>query len=176
MTKIEILALAVRLFGIFLLITVIRGSSAFIFTLTSFDETNNIWLIVSSLVNLFFILGTLAIIKFPLTIAGKLIPKSEKQEQEQVITFDKDDIQYIGFTIIGMFMIVRALPDMFYWVIFIYKTTITINPPMILNSIDIINVIATVIEIIIGLIVLFGADGLQNMIYKIKMLGVKKVD
>jgi hypothetical protein len=122
---------------------------------------------------LFFILATIAIIKFPLTIAGKLIPKGEKQEQ--VITFDKDDIQYIGFTIIGMFMIVRALPDMFYWVIFLYKATITINPPMIVNSSDIISTIATVIEIIIGLIVLFGAEGLQNMIYKIKMLGVKKI-
>jgi len=171
MNKNDFLALAIRLFGIFLLVAIIRDSSAFIFTLMTIGEGNSSWLLVSSIIISLFVLGTLILIKFPLTIAGKLMPKCDAKEQ--IISFDKDDVQYVGFTLIGLFLLVRALPDVFYWASFTYQTSVVTDPPISLTAKDISNIISTAFEIIIGLIVLFGAKGLQNIIYKIRMLGVK---
>ena len=171
MNKNEFLALAIRLFGIFLLVAIIRDSSAFIFTMMNFGEGNNTWILVSSIIISIFVLGTLILIKFPLTIAGKIMPKSDSKEP--IISFNKDELQYVGFTIIGMFLLVRALPDLFYWASFVFQVNVVTDPPITITAENKSNMISTACEIIIGITVLFGANGLQNIIYKIRTLGAK---
>ena len=172
MNKNDFLALAIRLFGIFLLVSIIRDSSAFIFTMMNFGEGNNTWLLVSSVIISIFILVALILIKFPLTIAGKIMTKIDSKEQ--IVSFNKDDIQYVGFTIIGMFLLARTLPDVFYWASFVFQANLVTDSSITITAKDKSNMISTACEIIISIVVLFGANGIQNIIYKIRTLGVRK--
>jgi hypothetical protein len=96
---------------------------------------------------------------FPLTIAGTILPKIKTSGRS--VPLRVNEIQVVAFSILGLWVLSTAVPDIFYWSTFVYLAK-GINFSLKPEHIG--NVVATVIELIIGFWLLFGARGLRGLV------------
>ncbi len=170
MDKKYIIALGIRIAALFYIIYIIRDGSAFVYTVVNLQEKTN-WTFISIIILVVLLLIGVILLKFPLFFAGKLLPKSS--EENLGGNSNLEDIQMVAFTIVGLLVLVRALPDIIYWLIVMqeYKNEI---PAIDLRPEDVGNVFATMLELIIGFWLLFGAKRLRKLLYNLRNAGIEK--
>jgi len=154
MDKKYIIALGIRIAALFYIIYIIRDGSAFVYTVVNLQEKTN-WTFVAIIILAVLLLIGVIILKFPLFIAGKLLPKSS--EENLGGNYSLEDIQMVAFTIVGLLVLVRAFPDIIYWLIVMQKYKNEI-PTIELRPEDVGNIFATILELIIGFWLLFQRD------------------
>lgn len=105
-------------------------------------------------------------------LAGFMV-RSEEEEQAGIMSasFDLDTVQVLAFTIMGVFLIVNAVPSLV-----AALTVYVVIPHPDLGQIGLENLsrlVNSLIRIILGLGLVLGSQGLVAAIQKIRTIGVK---
>ncbi|MDR3601136.1 MAG: hypothetical protein P4L49_11755 [Desulfosporosinus sp.] len=147
----------------------------------------------SSVVSLFYlppnmptILGGVVSMAFPVVVgillwifsaklAGFMVKTPEDQDAEMMsATFDLESVQILAFTIIGVLLIVNAVPSLIP-ALTVYAVLPVHNVGQVgLESLS--RLVDSAIRIILGLWLVLGSKGLVNLMKKIKTAGVRRSD
>ncbi|MFA7585630.1 MAG: hypothetical protein WCY11_05450 [Novosphingobium sp.] len=158
MANVQIVGLGVRIFTIWLALYVLRHvPSLWSLNTNEFGDpkTAVIVLIVGALLVVLIVFLWI----FPLTVARKLIPRAALDEPT---TLPIDQIQAVGFCLLGLWLIASAVPNVFFWMVMVYQS----NRPESLLSLEPRNYASmtyTVTEFSIGAWLVFGARGLLGL-------------
>lgn len=167
MTKEQIVGLAVRLFAIFLFVYGIRSVPSIVRLSDFYVFPIQAWLFIGIYI-LIFISFSILLWFFPITVARKLLPLEDKKVEEKPAT--ASDVELVAYSILGLWVLSRAVPDMFYWIV-----AISARPPE-FHTFTISHkwyaaIVSTIIELVIGFWFLFGAKGLRGLIRKLRYAG-----
>src|SRR4051794_3931292 len=159
MTNAQLVALGIRLFCIWLALYLVRRT----FTLWSIypqqlSEPGAAAFVIA--VGLVLISVTIALWFFPLAVARKLIPKATL---DQPTPLGVDQLQSAGFCLLGLWVLTEAVPRLVYMATMIYYS-IRPNPMVALDPYTYAGMSQTIVELGIGLWLLFGARGLLGVI------------
>lgn len=161
MNKEQVVGIAVRLFAIFLgLYTLWQVSS--LLPLISNPPPNNFSLTFIFLMAAPLILTAMLLWRFPLIVAAKIIP--DVRMKNPATPLDAGSIGVVAFSVMGLWVLATAVPDIVYWFIFIYRTkSVDIGDPT-LSPANIAGLVSTIVELVIGFWLLFGSKGILGLI------------
>ncbi len=154
MTKTQLVALGIRIFGIVIILYVIQSAGAYIpIVIKQSQEMTELITFSLMLVCIFLVVG-FTFIKYPLCIAGKLLPKDGDDKLDWQLNIQ--DVYTISFFLLGLFVLVNAIPNLFFWVMygFTYKYT-EASVYKEFSPSDIGAMTSTTIKILIGMWLLF---------------------
>lgn len=168
MKLIEVTAIGIRIFGILLFLKFLSGVTNWLATygigyvLGDNLETKLLVLLLNSIP---FVLS-LIFIALPVAIAKIILPVTSAASPE--LESDGRSIQYAGLTILGVYILSYAIPDLIYNILSIFVIT--------RSKVDlgesqysyVVNFVATVIELGIGVYLIIGVNGLVNIISKLR--------
>jgi hypothetical protein len=177
MKGIELLALGLRLVGIYGVLKGIQTVGVVLvtikqITMTMPDEDLVIWYLGFGVSALLYILVVLLLIIAPAAIANKLMPRGN--EQAPLIQVGAFDIQVIAFTVLGVYVLSWSIPGLIQNVVVLWNMTHADN---FYNSDrysgQVIRTVTTVIEMAIGIYLTFQASGLSRFLMMIRGLGYR---
>ncbi len=164
--------LALRIISVYLLANWLGAFSMSVVSLFSYPLNTQVILngVVSMAVPVLF---AILLWIYSDKLAGFMVKPKEKEESEMMsVTFDLDSIQILAFTIIGVFLIVNAVPSIISAI-----TIFAVMPEPGLDHFGLRNiclmVVTPVIKIMMGLWLILGGRGLVNLIKKVRTVGVK---
>lgn len=169
MKVIEFLGLGIRVLGIFLFATLLREIPMQIETITQViqmqPEANSTMTIYASL-SLIFLLISLVMIIFPITVAKIIHPRSLSTSPDLAV--NKDIFQATAFVVLGVYILSWATPDLVNNIIAMLNAK-TYAPYDEANIAYIWNaIITTLVELGIGLYCTLNADGVIKVIRKLR--------
>ena len=178
MKSIELLSIGVRLLGIYFFIDASRTGIYQYQTFLQFQSTSQsdmavfTYFAIIQVVLLF--LASLLMLKFPVSIAKWLLPKTHDNE----VAFDGStrDIEISIFSIVGVYILSWAIPDLFHnsiWWWYSTQSDISDMWDRVGESEYIINLAVTVVEAAIGLYLCLRAQGLSNLLRRLREAGAK---
>jgi hypothetical protein len=161
MTSAQIVGLGVRLFAIWLVVSVLRHvPGIWRFNASAAAAGNGSTNLVIIVVTVLILAVAAGLWFFPLTVANKLVPRSSKTEQLHVPI---DQAQSVGFSLLGLWVLTSSVPDSFYWVFMTYQASRP-NSMLELRASEYSYMISTAVEVILGIWLLFGAKGLRGLL------------
>lgn len=168
MPKEQIVGIAVRLFAVFLALYTLRYASSMLpYAAAPPPNSISFWFIGT--LALFPILAAVLLWFFPLTVATRLIPDIKAKETST--SLGAGDVEVVAFSVMGLWVLTTAIPDIFYWVTFVYRVeSAGVGSPE-LSPENIGNIVATVVEFVIGFWLLFGSKGLLGIIRSARQAG-----
>ncbi len=165
MHKEQIVGIAVRLFAVFLGVYVLRYSSGVIpYVAKSSEYAIGIPFLVAVVV--IPILIVVLLWAFPLTIASKLIPGVKTEEQPKAMSGLEAEI--IAFSVLGLWVLATAVPDVFHWATFVYLTISSGVGRSGISPEQIGNIISTGVELAIGFWLLLGSKGVVGIVRRMR--------
>lgn len=168
MRKEQIVGIAVRLFAIFLVLYTLRYASSLL-PYAALPPPNNISFAFISTLALFPILAAVLLWFFPLSVATTLIPGIKTKKQPAPL--DAGGIEVVAFSVMGLWALTTAIPDILYWIAFTYRVkSVGIGSPE-LSPENIGNIVATIAELVIGFWLLFGSRGLLGVVRRARQAG-----
>jgi hypothetical protein len=163
----DIVAVASRLFSIFLLITIARQVPSAIALLSQDVGADFIALVAIVLLAGVFVCGILWF--FPLTVARKLLPVMK--EQNSATSMDASVGLSVGLTLIGVWVLANGLIDATYWTTLFLRTRQLDTTYFEWSHEHIANMVATVVELVLSAWLIFGASGIRRLIYRYRYGG-----
>ena len=161
MTSAQIIGLGVRLFAIWLAVSILRhvpGMWQFnVAAVGAGDSSTNVVIIVVAVVILALAVGLWF---FPLTVANRLIPRSSRTDHIQVPI---EQAESFGFTLLGLWVLTNSVPDSFYWLFMGYQAARP-NSILELRASEYSYMVATAVELMLGVWLLFGAKGFRGLL------------
>ena len=168
MQLIQVVGLVVRLFAVFLVVYNLRYANSVI----GFAVTRSPDFLGSALTLILgFIPMAVAILlwMFPLAIASKLVPEIKNTSTPNPVS--KDELQIVAFSVLGLWILMSAIPDTFYWMTFVYRVNaIEIGKPQ-LSPENIAAMVSTGIELALGIWLLFGSQGISGLVRRFRYAG-----
>ena len=169
MTKKDILIVANRILGIYLLIRafelfqMVGMAIATLRQLSLEEEIQGYWFLIGTLVPfLLLIVAAFCLIKWADPIATKLCYKDKPHEIKKSIK--KEEIQEVAFSAVGVFIIANALPRITQIIInFSYQGEL-LKRRLILSGWS--SLAGLIVQLIIGFFLIFGSKGLVQLIQK----------
>jgi hypothetical protein len=168
MRLLEITAIGIRLFGILLFLKLLNDVTGWLTVYgPGYASGDNVE--INSLVILLYcipIVLSLVFIKFPVSIAKLIVPVTSSSSPE--LESDGKTIQYAGLTLLGVYVLTYAIPNLVYYVISIF---IIVNSRADLGESQysyVINLISTLVELGIGVYLILGVNGLVKFISKLR--------
>jgi hypothetical protein len=159
MTNAQVVALGVRLFSIWLALYLIRHAPAlWSANMEQFPESPAAGTVIA--VSIVLIAVTIALWFFPLAVARKLIPKATL---DQPTPLPIDQLHAAGFCLLGLWVLTEAIPRLVYVIFIVYHSTRP-NAMVALDPGQYAGIARTLVELGIGLWLLFGARGLLGVI------------
>jgi hypothetical protein len=159
MTNAQVVALGVRLFSIWLALYLVRHVPAmWSLNTQQFPDSGAAAAVV--IVSFILIAVAVSLWFFPLTVARKLIPKATL---DQPTPLPIDQLQSAGFCLLGLWVLTEAVPRSVYITFIVYHSTRP-NAMVALEPHNYAAIAQTVIELAVGLWLLFGARGLLRVI------------
>jgi hypothetical protein len=159
MTGAQIVGLGVRLFAIWLVVSVVRHAPGMWRFNSSLEGSSSVY-VATVVVGVLLVIFAAMLWFFPLTIAKTLIPSSAQTDYVQV---PLDQAQSVGFTLLGLWVLAGGIPDSFYWLFMIYQASIP-KSMFELRANDYAYVVSTAVEVILGIWLVFGARGLRGLL------------
>ncbi|AKC87085.1 hypothetical protein [Pseudoxanthomonas suwonensis] len=162
MSREDVVAVAVRLFSVFLVLGVLRQLPG---TIALFAVDVDRGLVALSL--LLLLLGALVAVLlwfFPLSVARKLLPVMREPRSEQAM--DAQVALMVGLTLIGVWVLAYALVDVAYWLTLFVRTR---HPGAVYfewSHEQVANVVATGVEVAVAIWLIFGASGIRRLIQR----------
>ena len=117
-----------------------------------------------------FLLISLCLWYFPLSVASKLLPKT-KDTKNEITGFPCSELQTVLFTTLGLYLLFNVLSDLAYWGSFLSVYGETRFDEPLITPYDKAAIFTTVIELLIVLPLLFGQSGLKRLLNKIRYGG-----
>jgi len=169
MPRLEVIAVGVRLLGIFLFVFLLRDMSLVIDALSQFKQANNNvtnGIALYAAITIVALLLSLYMIKFPISVSKMLSTKSRVQSPE--INGNTEIFQTTGVLLLGVYILSWAIPDLInniihLWQIKEFMPTDTANIAYTWNSI-----ITTLVELGIGIYCAINSHGLIRLIQKLR--------
>lgn len=172
----DLLAIALRLFALFLLyrafVTAIQQYQ-YIHQVANVSAPGDIRGLV--VVGVGQVIGLLLIaivmLKFPLTIARRLAPPPSNEPE--TTSLGAQELQSVAFCVLGVYLLARGLADFFNngaWIIYLLRATPAEQQNLVAYSIQ---QLITVIELLISLYLCLKADGLSQLIRRLRSAGVR---
>ena len=178
MKSIELLATGIRLLGIYTFIYAVRTGIFQYQTVMQFrsnlQDDMEVFTYISLIqVGILFV-ASLFMFKFPVSLAKWVLPKTK--DNEVIFSGTAKDIEVSIFVVIGIYILSWAIPDFFnngiWWWYSAHSGISGMRNQEITNE-HIINEIVTVLEIAIGLYLCLRAQGLSNLLRKLRQAGAK---
>lgn len=161
MSREDIVAVASRLFALFLVATCIRNVADALSSSQSFGEVVAVLLVTS--------LPLLAIAAllwfFPLTIANRLLPVM-KTPPPFVDPTSRSALE-LGLTLIGFWLLSRAMADLVYWAVLILQFK-RASQPFDLSMEQVASFAATIADGVLGLWLMLGNRGLIEVLRRMR--------
>ena len=168
----ELLAIGVRLLGIWLIVSSLNSLTlgvSYVIGQAWADKT-----ISSSFMMYLPFLGLaigkaligFLLIKFPYFVASKLIPKTNVDNTQ--INWEEKLVERIGFVLLGVYILSWAIPDLIHIVVYFVQNKDYSPNGTIDFATNKLNFIVTLVEISIGLFLILGSQGVVNVIHKIR--------
>lgn len=178
MKSIELLSTGIRLLGIYVFLSAIRSGATQYQAVIQFQSISQNDMAAFAYVGLvqvtLMVIAALLMIKFPVSLAKWILPKTENNEI--VLDGSVKDIEVSLFAVIGVYILSWAIPDFFHnsiwwW----YSSHSQISGMWGQGGKDeyIINQIVTVLEIAIGIYLCLRAQGLSTLLRKFREAGAK---
>jgi hypothetical protein len=171
MTPLQIATLGIRLVGLIWAVVAISNSHRWIayFGAATTDSLNlgpTIFLAALQLATCAFLL------MFPATTARLLLPSLRSVKEPAAST--PLQWQTLAVISVGLWVLSRAIPDAFYWITFYvtaHRSGLEVFP---LDPEHTAGVVATVIEIALGVWLTVGGQGLAEFLFRLRTAGVKQ--
>src|SRR5687768_14258130 len=146
MTSAQIVGLGVRLFAIWLVVSLLRHvPGIWLFNVSDAaggDNSTNVVIVVVGVL----ILALAAVLwLFPLTVANKLIPHSSRTDH---IYVPIEQAEGVGFSLLGLWVLSSSVPDSFYWIFMAFQASRP-NSILELRASEYSYVVATAVEVIL---------------------------
>lgn len=112
---------------------------------------------------------------FPYTAASVILPKEKVKSQEY--KWNNESVVSCGLIILGIYFLYYVIVDVVYWVyIMNYPITTTYGSvteytPKTLSANDRALIVATVVELLLSVFLIFGSNGISRLIIKIRGRG-----
>ncbi len=164
MSREDVIAVAVRIFAIFLLVTVVRtipGTLAFMDQVEPKPSLMLVWLLSGLSLGLCVYLWC-----FPLTVARKLLPAMREPRSETAM--DGSVALTVGLTLLGVWVLSHALPDAIYWVTLFLLSRRIDAAHFDWQQEQIANIIATAGQLALALWLIFGSSGIKRLILRFR--------
>jgi hypothetical protein len=161
MTSAQIVGLGVRLFAIWLVVSILRHvPGMWQFNLSDAAASNSSTNVVILVVAFLILALATGLWFFPLTVANKLIPRSSRTDHIHVPI---EQAESLGFSLLGLWVLASSVPDLFYWLFMAYHAS---RPTSILElrASEYSYMGATAVEFILGIWLLLGAKGLRDLL------------
>ncbi len=179
MKSIELLATGIRLLGIYVFINAAQmGITQYSMNYqlnNNFYEGAEIYLYAGIILTGVLVFISLIMLKFPVTIANWLLPKTKGDE----VVFDGSarDIEVSAFVIIGVYILSWTIPDLLdnglqLWRI-AERESLGHSWGSQYKHEYVFNEMVTVLEIAIGIFLCLRARGLSYLLYKIREAGAR---
>jgi len=179
MKGIELLALGLRLVGIYGLLKGIQFVSIAIGSVRQYsmmmpDEDFSLWYGIFGVSLLVYFLAALVLIVFPVKIAKRLMPRSD--EQAPLIQISAQELQVVAFTILGVYVLSWAIPDLVSRAAFLWNTVRMDDfyGPTALGE-RVISTCVSVLQVGIGLYLSLQSKGLSRVLMAIRGLGYRDI-
>ncbi|SDJ80711.1 hypothetical protein [Microbulbifer yueqingensis] len=166
----ELLSVGLRVCGVLLIFLGLRTISNQYMSLGMLsyngDERIQVYAVVTVIEIALIFLLALALLKFPNLVAKKLLPR----ESDDKVEFSKNgkELLSIAFCLMGVYILSWAIPDLVnngMWLIHFSERAYASDS----NYAETVIVqITTVVEIVIGGFLCFGASGLGNVLWKLR--------
>ena len=168
MNKEHVVGIAVRLFAIFLGLYTLRHVSGLL-PYAAAPPPNYISFAFLFLLAAFPILAAILLWLFPLAVAAKIIPNIKAKGTPAPL--DAGGIEVVAFSVMGLWVLTFAIPDIFYWVTFVYRVKSVNVGSTELTPENIGYIVSTIVELVIGFWLLFGSRGLLGVIRRARYAG-----
>jgi len=157
-------AVGVRLLALMMFFYIFREVSRMISLATGFDSYEE-WPVFVIFIMVFVLIGVW-LWKDAVKIAKKIVPKEVSIESEPSSDFDRP-IYQLAFVLLGMYVLIYGISE------FSYTAQIYFSLPDEYMTPDQTKkqqavMVSAVIEILIGLVLIIGAKGVSEIIYKIR--------
>lgn len=162
MSREDVVAVAVRLFSIFLVLGALRQLPGTI-ALFSLDMDRGLVALTLLLLLLGALVGVLLWF-FPLSVARRLLPVMREPRSEQ--SMDARVALTVGLTLIGVWVLAYALVDVAYWLTLFVRTR---HPGAVYfewSHEQVANVVATLVELLVAIWLIFGASGIRRLVHR----------
>lgn len=159
MSREDYVAIAVRLFAVWLFLTILRGGLAAVMGGGEFAPRALLLLVP-------FIGVAAALWFFPLTLARKLLPAM--REPKEPLGAPAREVEVVAFTVLGLWLLAQAISDASYWLILLWQMQRAPYEDMTWSADNIASVATTLVELAIALGLLLGARGLQRALHRLR--------
>lgn len=167
MSREDVVAIASRLMAVYLLVSLSRG----VVDVIQIIGEGMHWAPLQLSVMFLQLLAATVLWFFPLSVARALLPAMSEPRSETHI--GPSLALSLGLTLIGAWFVVNALVDAGYWIgIYLHMKA---NPIDVLSNASLFRVpdttasiIATVVQLVIGVALVLGAAGLQRLIFRMR--------
>lgn len=165
MSREDIIAVALRLFALFLVVTAIRHAAG-LASLGRHEELTTVILSATAVIMVLTLAFAAVLWYFPLTIARKLLPSL--RDAGTPLSPAGQQVQEVAIIVLGLWVLASALPDTAYWLSMVMFTSGAGFEAFTWLPENKANIVATALEVVIGFILFFGARGLSNLLYRIR--------
>ena len=159
MTNAQVVALGVRLFCIWLALYLLRHAPA-LWSLNTEQFPDSGAAAAVIIVTIVLVAATIGLWSFPLAVARKLIPKATL---DQPTPLPIDQLQSAGFCLLGLWVLTEAVPRLVSITFIVYHSTRP-NAMVALEPHNYAAIAQTLVALVIGAWLLFGARGLLGVI------------
>ena len=164
MSREDLVAIASRLFAVFLLVTTARSFPSAAALLTQESHGPSLALVAVVLLAAIAICALLWF--FPLTIARKLLPVMKEPRSEEAMS--SSVALSVGLTLLGVWVLAYALPDAIYWITrFLLIRRMNVEH-YVWGPEEIANVITTLAELVLAAWLVFGSSGINTLIHRFR--------
>lgn len=165
MSREDIVAIAVRLFAIFLAIYVLRTLSGFV-QFTS-EMTFDAKAIIASVAMVGAMAGAVVLLWFfPLSVARKLLPVMKEPRSES--NAGVDTLFALGLILMGLWLLANAIIDGFYWASLLLAMRAAGMMHLELVPEQKAAIFTTVVEMVVAVFLILGSTGIRNTIYRLR--------
>ncbi|WP_407353290.1 hypothetical protein [Luteimonas sp. R10] len=162
MSREDLVAVASRLFAVFLLVTIARSFPSAAALLSQEGHRPSLALVAIVLIAGVAICAVLWF--FPLTIARKLLPVMKEPRSET--SMSSSAALSVGLTLLGVWVLAYAIPDAIYWMTRFLLIHRIDDAHYAWGPEQIASVATTVAEIALAAWLIFGSSGIRRLIYK----------
>ncbi len=165
----QVIALIVRLFSIYLLLT--AAKDFFQFSLYDAPVGSDPFS-VSVYVGTILCFGvSIFLWNFPLAVSRFIYPYAA---EEGFTNWRKSEFFVVAFITIGIYFLFGALVDLFYYGISLALVTGEAGVPEPLEAGFVASIASSVFQLVLAVVLIFGASGLKNVLLKIRYGDIKE--
>ena len=162
MSREDLVAVASRLFAVFLLVTIARSFPSAAALLSQEGDRPSLALVAVVLIAGIALCAILWF--FPLTVARKLLPVMKEPRSEASI--GPGSALSVGLTLLGVWVLAYAIPDAIYWITRFLLIRRMHVEHYAWGPDEIASVVTTIAELVLAVWLVFGSSGIKRLIHR----------